>query len=555
MTSRRPETGASHPDPIPVERLAYKWKVLVGSVFGVFMVVLDTTVVNVAFQTMRAEFGAQISEAQWIISVYVLVLGIATPLAGYSADRYGIKRSYVAGLTIFAFGSLLCGLAPSLGFLIAARALQGFGGGIALPLGSAQLFRAFPAHEQGRALGLFGIVIVFAPAIGPVLGGALVDLDLWRWIFFINVPIGVVGVHLASRLLREQRSPRDHAMDWPGLITEMIGFGAILYAASIAEIEGWLARGTVVWLAIGLVGLVAFVYVELRVAKDPLLDVRLFGRRVFLLSCLVGYVTIVALFGAEFLMPLYLQMMRGIPALDAGLMLLPMAVTAGIATPIAGLIYDRTGPRPLLVTGFTLLAFNTWQFAMLGADTAIPWILALLAIRGIALGLTVQTTFVSALSIVSGAALPRATSLVNATRNVVQSIGVALLATVLASTLSPLTREIHLEVQHSLEAGGEAAGVCPLAARPDRLGAAATAAESERPGEATRSDQNAGRRPGIPERHDAAALRTACAEGLAGFARAYRLTLYASLLALLLGALLPGWPGRWGGRTSDHHTP
>ncbi len=532
--------ASQHPaaDPPASGRLAYKWKVLIASVFGVFMVVLDTTVVNVAFQTIRAEFGAPIAEAQWIISVYVLVLGIATPLAGFAADRYGIKRSYMTGLTLFVAGSLLCGLASSLRMLVAARALQGFGGGIALPLGSAMLLRTFPAHEQGRALGLFGIVIVFAPAIGPVLGGALVDLGLWRWIFFINVPIGIIGIQLAARLLREQRSPHDHAMDWPGLVTEMIGFGAVLYAASIAELQGWTSPDTLRWLALGAAGLIAFAFVELRVARDPLLDLRLFGRRTFLVSCLVGYVTIIALFGAEFLMPLYLQMLRGVTALDAGLILLPMAVTAGIATPLAGRVYDRTGPRPLLVLGFALLTFNTWQFARLTADTPIPWILFLLAVRDTALGLTVQTTFVSALSVVGGAALPRATSLVNATRNVVQSIGVALLATVLASTLSPQTRQIQADVQHALEAGTQVPGICT---HPSIAPAAAAAQGSP-----------AVVRPPAPAME--AALRTACSEGIAGFARAYRVTLFASIVALLLGALLPGWPGPWGGR-SDHQTP
>ena len=534
----QPDPAAQPPGHDPPGRLAYKWKVLIASVFGVFMVVLDTTVVNVAFQTMRGEFSATIADAQWIISLYVLVLGIATPLAGFAADRSGIKRSYIAGLSLFAAGSLLCGLAPSLRVLVAARALQGLGGGIALPLGSAMLFRTFPAHEQGRALGLFGIVVVFAPAIGPVLGGALVDLGLWRWIFFINVPIGIAGIHLAARFLREHRSPHDHRMDWPGLITEMIGFGAVLYAASIAEIEGWTAPTTLRWLAIGAAGLSAFVFVELRVAKEPLLDLRLFGRRTFLVSSLVGYVTIVALFGAEFLMPLYLQMMRGVAAFDAGLILLPMAITAGIATPVAGRIYDRTGPRPLLVLGFTLLAFNTWQFARLGAGTPIAWIVLLLAIRGAALGLTVQTTFVSALSIVRGPALARATSLVNAMRNVVQSIGVALLAAVLASTLSPATRQIQLEIRQTIDADAPTPGICTHPAI-----AAGAAASRASPG-AVRA----------PAAGSAQALRMACSEGLAGFTRAYRLTLYASLLALLLGALLPGWPGPWGGRASNHQT-
>jgi EmrB/QacA subfamily drug resistance transporter len=172
------------------------------------MVILDSTVVNVAFQTLRQEFGSEITSAQWIISVYVLALGISTPLAGFLADRFGIKRIYLSGLTIFVLGSLVCGLSPNLGVLVAARALQGFGGGIALPLGIALLLRAFPVAEQGMALGIFGVAAIVAPAIGPILGGWLVDSGLWRLIFFINPPIGLVGVLLGSRFLRESRSDR-----------------------------------------------------------------------------------------------------------------------------------------------------------------------------------------------------------------------------------------------------------------------------------------------------------------------------------------------------------
>ena len=180
-----------------LDRSNYKWKVLSTVIFGIFMVILDTTVVNVAFQTLRREFGANINDSQWIISVYVLALGISTPLAGFLADRFGIKRIYLSGLALFVAGSLLCGLRQA--FLAdRGRGLQGFGGGIALPLGLALLLNAFPPSEQGMALGIFGIAAIVAPAIGPILGGWLVDHNLWRLIFFINPPIGLLGVLLGS---------------------------------------------------------------------------------------------------------------------------------------------------------------------------------------------------------------------------------------------------------------------------------------------------------------------------------------------------------------------
>jgi EmrB/QacA subfamily drug resistance transporter len=424
----------AHADP------RYKWKVLGCVIFGVFMVILDTTVVNIAFPTLRSEFRATLSDAQWIVSVYVLALGMSTPLSGYLSDRLGIKRVFLGGLSLFVFGSFLCGLAPNLGLLIVARALQGIGGGIALPLGSAQLYTAFPAGEQGRAFGYFGIVLMTAPALGPLLGGVLVDQGLWRWIFFVNVPIGVLGVWLGTRWLREsKRSTKPH-LDVVGLLLALVAFGSLLYAASIAATVGWTATRTLVWFAAGFVSLVGFVLTDLHSSKEPLLDFRLFERPTFLTANLVGYVSVISLFGAEFLMPVYLQNLRARTSLGSGLILLPLAITAAVAAPIAGRLYDRVGPRPLVVFGFLVLVANTWQLSHLTMATSIPFIMLLLAMRGLALGTTVQTTFATALGSVPRLRLARGSALINATRNVVQSIGVAILATVLASSGSdPLT--------------------------------------------------------------------------------------------------------------------
>src|SRR5512146_1404265 len=271
--------AASVEKPAGLER---KWKVLIAVMFGIFMVILDSTIVNVAFPTLRSQFGASLSDAQWVISIYVLALGVTTPVSGFLADRFGIKRIYLLGLGIFVFGSFLCGLAPSLGWLIAARALQGFGGGIAQPLGPAQLYRAFPPKEQGTALGYFGIALVFAPALGPILGGWLVDLNLWQLIFFINVPIGILGVILGSRFLPDFQVERKPSFDPLGLITAVIGFGSVLYAASIAEVNGWTGSTTLMYFGIGIVALILHAIIELFVAKEPMTFLRLFKSPIFL---------------------------------------------------------------------------------------------------------------------------------------------------------------------------------------------------------------------------------------------------------------------------------
>jgi EmrB/QacA subfamily drug resistance transporter len=513
--------------------LSHKYRILVSVIFGIFMVILDTTVVNVAFQTLRAEFGASLNDSQWIISIYVLTLGISTPLSAFLGDRYGMKRIYLVGLGIFVLGSFLSGISPTLGFMIAARALQGFGGGIALPLGTAILMRSFPAKEQGAALGIFGIASLVAPALGPILGGYLVDLHLWRFIFFINPPIGIVGIILGSFFLPEFKGEHWPTLDWLGLIAEVIGFGAVLYAASVAANFGWSAPGVLAFFVVGAIGLTAFALIELFWAKEPLLDLRLYQKPTFLGASILGYVSVIALFGAEFLLPIYLQYLRGQTAFQTGLILLPMAVTGGFATILAGRLYDRLGPRLLLAFGFGILIINTWQLAQIKADTPISWIMFLLALRGLAFGATIQTTFVTALSAVRLPEIAQGSSLTNATRQVFQAIGIAILATVLASTLSP---KIYALQQQFLNAPPQT-GVAPLAICQPAPGTNVAAAL--KPGDPPPAP--------IPPQV-APLLGEACRENIAGFEQAYRITFYAAILAFLIGLLLPGWPFKWAGR-------
>ena len=535
--------------PEPERGLAYKWRVLISVIFGVFMIILDSTVVNVALRTLQGSYNVSLATAQWTISIYVLALGITTPLSGYLADRFGIKRIYVSGLALFVFGSLLCGLAPYVApnwiwLLVAARAVQGIGGGMAQPLGSSFIFSIFPPKEQGLALGLFGIALVTGPALGPILGGYLVDLGLWQWIFFINVPIGILGVTLASLWLRERPQATQPLADPLGILTAIIGFGAILFAASEVAELGWGSPVVLIAFGVGVAGLISWAVVELFVAKEPLLNLRLFRNPNFLVANLIGYVSVIGLFGAEFLMPLYLQVLRGRTALQTGFTLLPIAIAAAFATPLAGRLYDKIGPRPLVVTGFGLLLLNTWQLAQIRADTAISTILVLLAIRGLALGMTVQTTFATSLGAVPREYLSRGSSLISGTRFVVQSIGVAALSTVLTAGLSPQTKELQNQNRGTAATTQTAAasslhfGICESI--DPATGASITGANNVPPG------VPAPARPVV-----APQIQQACSEYITGFENTYRVTFWAALLALVIGFFLPGWPGKWAGRAAQ----
>lgn len=428
---------------------SYKWKVLVSVLAGLFIVLLDTTVVNVALRGLQEQYNVDTNQSQWTISLYALALGISTPLSAFFGSKFGLKRVYVSSIALFTVGSLLCGLALSFSdnilWLIVARAIQGIGGGLALPLGSAMLFAAFPPQERGKALGIFGISLVFAPALGPLLGGWLVDANAIPWIFYINVPAGLLAVFIAYSFLKGLPGNSKAPTDWPGIVFSTIGFGSVLYAASIAGEEitrngervsrGWTDPLVLGLFAVGAIGLLIFTVVELRV-KYPLLNLRLFEIRTFTVANLIGYVGILALFGAEFLLPLYLQILRGKSALETGFFLLPLALVSGFLIPVAGIMADRLGPRLPLVIGFVLLAVNTWQLAQIRLDTDLGWITFLLVVRGVGFALVIQNSFLAALRDVPLSETAQANALVNSTRQVVQAIGVAALATVLTSAIT-----------------------------------------------------------------------------------------------------------------------
>ncbi len=325
-----------------------------------------------------------------------------------------------------------------------------------------------------------------------------------------------------------------------GLITAAVGFGSVLYAASIAETNGWTGSTTLLFIGIGVITLIVHTIVELYVAKEPMASLRLFGNITFLNAALVGYVATVALFGAEFLMPIYLQAFRGRTALEAGFILLAVAVTSGITTPLAGRLYDKIGPRMNLIVGFSILCINTWQLSKIEGDTPMSFIVFLLALRGLAVGLTLQTSFVAALSSIPLNQLPRGSSLLNSTRFVVQAVSVAALATIFASSIPAEIRAQQDKVQETQTTASASFGLCetPGVKAEDNLPPGVDASLASLP-----QSQVAAAKEKI-----LSTLKLGCDSSMKGFENSYLLTFFASILALIVGAFLPGWPGKWGGR-------
>jgi DHA2 family multidrug resistance protein len=370
----------------------------------------------------------------------------------------------------------------------------------------AMLFRAFPPGQRGAAFGVFGIVMVFAPALGPLVGGFLVDHNLLPWIFLVNLPVAAVGLTIGTLFLREKSGSKLVRPDIPGMFFSALGFGAILYAASTAggQNTGWGSPQVITTLAIGIAALLIFTVVELRTA-DPLMDLRLFGIPSFALANVANLVGTIALFGAEFLLPLYLQILRGETAFQAGLLLLPMAATSAIVSPIAGRLSDRIGPRLPIVIGFLLISFNTYQLAHIELDTSYWLIMLIVALRGIAVGLIIQNSQVAALLDVPLRRINRATPLVQATRQTMQSIGVAVLATILTSALT-------ISIPAAIANGGTP----NLAALPP---AARAAAE-----QGFHAFQN---------------------QYITGLEHAYLATFVIAVVTTILALFLPGWPAKY----------
>jgi len=411
------------------------------------MSVLDATIVNIALAKLQAVFGADLNQIQWVVTAYLLSLAVSVPLAGYLADRFGIKRIYMTALLLFTAGSILCGLSWSASSIVFFRILQGLGGGALLPLATAMIFAAFPPQQRGMASAVLGVPILLAPALGPTLGGYIVQYGDWRLIFYINVPIGIIGFLISWFLLRERRSPHLGPFDWRGFVFSTIGFGTLLYGISDASTDGWTSLKVLAFIGVGVISLLIFAFIELT-AESPLLDLRLFKDWSFTSGNLITWILQVSLFGALFLLSLFLQELRGLSPFETGLWLLPAALTTALILPISGLLVDRIGAKWVILVGTIALALASYGLSHLGLYTTFWGLQFLLISRSVALAFTLQPSNVVALYNVPRDALPRASSLVNVMRQVAASLGTAALATYVQNRIP--THFAHLAEQASI---------------------------------------------------------------------------------------------------------
>ena len=416
--------------------LSYKWIVTIVIVFGMFMTILDSTIVNIAFPRLQTAFGASLNDVQWVATGYTLAQGIVTPLTAYFANRFGTKRTYLVALIAFTIGSALCGLAWSLPLLIFFRLLQGMGGALISPLAITMLYSVFPPKERGLAMGVMGMPILLAPAIGPTLGGYLVTYVGWQLIFYINVPIGIVGILAGIIFLREMTSETRITFDLPGFLFSAAGLGLVLYGLSSASSDGW-SSGTVLGcLGIGVILLIAFVFIELetiRRERQPLLDLRVFKDMSFVSSNIAIILVTFALYGGLFVTPLYLQAIRQLSAYQAGLIMFPQAIASMVAIVISGRVVDRFGVKVVTIPGLLILAWANWVLTRLTLYEPYSSFQFVLIMRGFGLGLCMQPFMVSALVNIKPRMLTQASSTLTVMRFVFGSVSIAIIATLLQS--------------------------------------------------------------------------------------------------------------------------
>lgn len=415
-------------------RIAYKWLVTISVTLGMFMSLMDHTIVNVAIPTLRGAFDVDLRAIQWVVTIYMITQAMVIPTAPYLSARFGIKRAYVWTLTAFLGGSMLCGFAWNLPSLVFFRFVQGIGGGVLLPLVSTLLYQSFSQEERGTASSAMSAPLMIAPVFGPTLGGYLVGTFGWPWAFFINVPLGIVAIVIAQRVLQPTTPDPETRFDGAGFITAALGIAALLYGVTTVT-DAQLASWACVFLGGGLCLVAAFVIIQRRAHQrggQPLLDIRRFNDRTFTLSTLAIVLQSLATYGILFLMPSYLQTVRHVSITESGMIQGAQSLATLLTLPVAGILSRRQGPRPVALAGLGVLAAGNGLLMTVSVNTSIELIVGILALLGCAGALTGQIQ-VAAMSNIAKEArhdIAHGSTLMSVLRATAAPLGVALLSSI-----------------------------------------------------------------------------------------------------------------------------
>ena len=409
----------------------YVWRIAGVVILGMIMSILDTTIVNVALDTLARDLHTTLSDIQWVATGYLLSLAAVIPLTGWAARKYGAKQVYIASIVLFTLGSALCGIADSSGSLIAFRVLQGIGGGMIMPIGQMIMAEVAGPKRMGKVMSVTVMPAMLAPILGPVLGGLILQDLHWSWIFFVNIPVGIVAVTLAVKLLPHSKLGEAGKLDLAGLALMVLGIPALVFGISEVGTTGSVTSPEVIWPVIaGLALIAAFVWHALRTER-PLLDVRLYANRIFGAASMTTFALGAALFGAMILMPLYYQQVRDESVITTGLLLAPQGLGMLMVAPFAPRLTERFGGGKVATFGVLVLCLSSLPFVFIGVDTSILFLSIMLLLRGAGIGFAFMPTMTVAYASLRKDQLSDATPQMNVIQRVGGAIGTAVLAVVL----------------------------------------------------------------------------------------------------------------------------
>lgn len=413
--------------------LNYNRTVLVAVILaGAFVVILNQTLLNTAIPKIMANLSISASTAQWLTTGFMLTNGVMIPVTAFLIEKFSTRKLFITAMSLFAAGTLIAALAPNFPVLLTARIVQAAGAGLMIPLMQTIFLLIFPVEKRGAAMGMVGLVIAFAPAIGPTLSGWIVESHSWRLLFYLVFPIAVLDVIFAIFALKNVTRLSDPKIDYLSIVLSSFGFGGLLYGFSSAGNNGWNSTQVITALMVGAISVGLFVWRQL-VLKRPMLEFRVFKNKIYALTVFIGMIVMVSMIGVELLLPLYMQNARGYTPLDSGLLLLPGAIVMGVMSPITGRVFDKIGARPLAILGLAIVAAMTFLFSNMTAATSYEHMMIIYAVRMFGISLVMMPVQTAGLNQLPNKLIPHGTAMTSTLRQVASSIGTAILITVMTN--------------------------------------------------------------------------------------------------------------------------
>ncbi|HAR4889169.1 TPA: DHA2 family efflux MFS transporter permease subunit [Staphylococcus aureus] len=407
-------------------------KILAALLFGMFIAILNQTLLNVALPKINTEFNISASTGQWLMTGFMLVNGILIPITAYLFNKYSYRKLFLVALVLFIIGSLICAISMNFPIMMVGRVLQAIGAGVLMPLGSIVIITIYPPEKRGAAMGTMGIAMILAPAIGPTLSGYIVQNYHWNVMFYGMFIIGIIAILVGFVWFKLYQYTTNPKADIPGIIFSTIGFGALLYGFSEAGNKGWGSVEIETMFAIGIIFIILFVIRELRM-KAPMLNLEVLKFPTFTLTTVINMVVMMSLYGGMILLPMYLQNLRGFSALDSGLLLLPGSLIMGLLGPFAGKLLDTIGLKPLAIFGIAVMTYATWELTKLNMDTPYMTIMGIYVLRSFGMAFIMMPMVTAAINALPGRLASHGNAFLNTMRQLAGSIGTAILVTVMTT--------------------------------------------------------------------------------------------------------------------------